>query len=103
VAGRVKWTTPALLDLQETAEFIARDSRYYAAALVREAMIAARTLRQFARRGRVVPEFRDDAIRELFVQGHRMIYRIAADQSVQIIAFIHGTRDLSALWQQRPN
>jgi toxin ParE1/3/4 len=89
--------------LQETADFIAKDSKYYASALVRDAMLAARTLRQLSRRGRVVPELNDESIRELFVQGHRLIYRITESQSVQVLAFIHSARDLPSLWKQRPS
>jgi plasmid stabilization system protein ParE len=39
------WTEAALQDLDEAAEFIARDSKSYAAAFVREARQAARSLK----------------------------------------------------------
>jgi plasmid stabilization system protein ParE len=51
------------MDLEASADYIARASSYYAAAFVREARDAARSLRNFANRGRVVPEFEDPAIR----------------------------------------
>src|SRR5688500_15837681 len=61
-----------------------------------EARDAARSLRQFANRGRVVPEIGDSAIRELFVfKSYRMLYRVL-DREVQVLAFIHGSRDLNA-------
>jgi toxin ParE1/3/4 len=41
----VKWTESATSDLEEVAEFIARDSRFYASAVVREARKASRSLR----------------------------------------------------------
>jgi len=44
VARAVRWSEAATRDLEEAAEFIARDSRYYAAALVRDARTAARSL-----------------------------------------------------------
>jgi plasmid stabilization system protein ParE len=78
------------------AEYIAKDSPRYAAVLIREARDAARSLRQFANRGRVVPEIGDSAIRELFVfKSYRMLYRVL-DREVQVLAFIHGSRDLNA-------
>ncbi len=63
---------------------------------MREAREAARSLRQFANRGRVVPEENDPDIRELFVRSYRLIYRVRPGE-VQIINFIHGARDLAAM------
>ncbi|HEX7151176.1 MAG TPA: type II toxin-antitoxin system RelE/ParE family toxin [Thermoanaerobaculia bacterium] len=92
---RVKWTTPAWNDVEHAARFIARDSPHYAVVLQREAQAAANALRQFAKRGRIVPEREDERLRELFVvRTYRLIYRIVADDEVHIIAFIHGARQL---------
>ncbi len=52
----VKWTDSAINDLEEVAEFIARDSTFYAKTVVRKARKAAKSLRSNAERGRVVPE-----------------------------------------------
>jgi toxin ParE1/3/4 len=95
VAWRVSWTEPAWANLEAAARYIESDSPRYAATLIREARDAARSLRQFANRGRVVPEIADPAVRELFVfhQRYRMIYRVLEDD-VQVLAFIHGARDL---------
>ncbi len=69
------------------------------AAFVREARDAARTLAYLAERGRAVPEFNDPSIRELFVRSYRLIYQVA-EQTVYIIGFIHGARDLRAFWER---
>lgn len=50
MARTVRWSETATLDLEEAADFIDRDSRYYAAALVRDARAAARSLRTLAER-----------------------------------------------------
>jgi plasmid stabilization system protein ParE len=92
VAGKVNWTVAAWNDLQETAEFIAKDSPFYAAAFVREVRDAARTLSRLARRGRIVQEFGNSSIREIVVRNHRMIYKISRGR-VDIIAFIHCARE----------
>ena len=60
---------------------------------------AARLLAHFADRGRVVPEFDDQSIRELFVRSFRLIYQ-KSEERVYIIALIHGARDLRSLWQR---
>jgi addiction module RelE/StbE family toxin len=96
VAWRVRWTEPAWDDVQRQAAYIEQDSPRYAAALIREARDAARSLRQFPSRGRVVPEKNDPTIRELFVfHSYRMLYQVLRQQDeVRVIAFVHGARDL---------
>ena len=47
-------------------------------------------------RGRIVPEFGDPALRELFVYRYRLIYRAEA-QHILIVAIIHGARELMPL------
>jgi toxin ParE1/3/4 len=96
VAWRVVWTEPTWSNLEAAADFIAQDSARYAAALVREARDAARSLSHFANRGRVVPEINDEAIRELFVWRYRLLYRIS-EHEVQVLAFIHSARDLGSV------
>ena len=91
MAFRVTWTELAWQGVEAAAEYIARDSPWYAAALVEQARAVARSLHQFPNRGRIVPEERDTAIRELFVHSRRLIYRLHGNE-VQIINFIHGAR-----------
>jgi toxin ParE1/3/4 len=87
------------LSVAEAAEYIAKDSPSYAAALITKADNAAKSLFQFPERGRVVPEYRDTTIRELFVGRYRLIYRLQA-KTVTIVAFVHGARDLLTLLPQ---
>ena len=100
MARTVRWSEAATLDLEKAAEFIARDSRYYAAALVRDARSAARSLRTLADRGRIVPEARSSNVREIPVKSYRLIYWVAPD-AVTVLAFVYGSRDLPTLWKQR--
>ncbi|MBU0699978.1 type II toxin-antitoxin system RelE/ParE family toxin [bacterium] len=99
MAWKVKWTEAAWNDLEEVSDYIAKDSPYYAATFVREVRDAARSLSYFAERGRVVPEFGNLSIRELFIRKYRLIYQLK-EQTVCIIGFIHGARDLLALWER---
>ncbi|MBI3554288.1 MAG: type II toxin-antitoxin system RelE/ParE family toxin [Elusimicrobia bacterium] len=101
MALKVAWSSAALRDLETAADYIARDSARYASVLVREAIDAARSLNILAKRGRVVPEMHDPAIRELFVCNYRLIYRMAP-RVVYVIGFIHGSRDLWSLWKREP-
>ena len=97
MAREVVWADCAWQDLEQAADYIARDSPSYAGTLIRLAREAARSLREMSERGRVVPELEDSQIRELFVARYRLIYRVEADR-VQILAFVHGARDFLAFW-----
>jgi plasmid stabilization system protein ParE len=99
MARRIIWTETAWCDLEELADYIAKDSSFYAAAFVCEVLDASRSLTYFAERGRIVPEFGDQTIRELLVRRYRLIYKIAKD-IVYILGFIHGARDLQKLWKK---
>ena len=91
MARKVEWTDPAWDDLAGVAEYIARDSEYYAAAFVQEMKEAAASLAEFAERGQIVPEFGDPSIRELLVKSYRLVYRIS-EKRVVILTLIHGAQ-----------
>jgi toxin ParE1/3/4 len=99
MARKVAWTESAWRDLEEVADFIAKDSPHYAGAFIREVRDAARSLAYLAERGRTVPEFNDPRIRELIVKSYRLLYQVT-EQTTYILGFIHGARDLSALWER---
>ena len=100
MAKRVIWTVAAWNDLETVADFISRDSPYYAAAWVRNVRDAARSLNLMAMRGRVVPEIGDRQIRELIIQSYRLVYKVEGSR-VAVLGIIHGARDLKALWVRR--
>lgn len=87
----VTWSPEAIEDLESIGEYIARDSRYYAQAVVREALSVSRSISEFPMIGRVVPEIGDKRIRERFVYSYRLVYRLEAEQAL-IVAVIHGKR-----------
>ena len=99
MARKVTWTESAWMDLEEVADYIAKDSPHYAGAFIREVRDASRSLAFLAERGRTVPEFNNPRIRELIVKSYRLIYQVT-EQTTYILGFIHGARDLSALWER---
>lgn len=99
MAFKVIWTATAWRNLAGIADYIAKDSNYYAELFVREARDASRSLNQLPQRGRIVPEVKDKSVRELFVAHYRLIYQISG-KDVSILAIIHGSRDLQALWRR---
>ena len=96
MARKIIWTFEAADDLEAIATYIARDSGFYARSFVREIRDASFSLKEFPERGRMVPEFSNTAVRELFIEEYRLIYRIEESRIV-VLGIIHGKRDLKAL------
>lgn len=81
--------------LDEAVAYVARDSRPAAERLLIDALEAASSLDTFGERGRVVPELNHSNVRELLVQRrYRLLYEVTPAE-VQILAFLHGARDLT--------
>ena len=82
--AEVVWTMPALDDLNDIVEYISRDSRVYAERVATRVLEAAR---------RLVPEFKEENIREVIYGSYRIIYIVRGNTSY-ITAVIHGSRDI---------
>lgn len=63
---RIEWSPEATEDIEAIAEFISRDSEFYARAVVSKILSVSRTLAYFPHIGRAVPELGDENIRERF-------------------------------------
>lgn len=87
----IKWSPEAVEDLESIAEYIARDSDYYARSVVSEILSVACSIGGYPLIGRVVPEVGDEAIRERFVYSYRLVYRHESER-ILIVAVIHGKR-----------
>jgi toxin ParE1/3/4 len=72
----IGWSPTALEDVESIAEYLARDSEYYARAVVDKILVRTRKLKDFPLSGRIVPELEDVSVRETFVHSYRIIYRI---------------------------
>lgn len=92
---KLRWSDIAEADLDDIYDYIARDVAYYAELFVDRLVEATDKLIDHPRIGRQVPEAeqRDD-IRELIVQGYRIIYQTRTDD-VQVLTVLHGSRDLA--------
>lgn len=91
MAHIVVWSPRAIDDVEAIAAYIAEDSEAYAASVVRIILQKARNLSEFPYVGRVVPEFGDETIREVFAYSYRIVYRIE-EYEITIAAVIHGKR-----------
>ena len=88
---RVTWSPEALEDLESIAEYIERDSLFYAQSVVSKILGASRNIKEFPLIGRVVPELGDENIRERFIYSYRLVYQMR-QQNILIVAVIHGKR-----------
>lgn len=91
---RVVWTEQARRMLDDAVSYIAQDSRPAAERLLIQALEAASSLDLFSERGRLVPELNQPNVRQLLVQRYRLLYEVMPAE-VQILAFVHGARDLT--------
>jgi toxin ParE1/3/4 len=96
----IVWSEDAVRDIDEIAEYIARDSIHYAKSVASKLYTAPEKFVDAPFSGREVPEFSDLNIREIFIYSYRLIYRVAA-QEIQVAAVIHGSRELSNATKDR--
>jgi len=73
----VRWSPEAADDVEATAEYIARDSEYYARSIVTEKLSVSRHISEFPYIGRHIPEIDDENIRERLIHNYRLIYRMS--------------------------
>ena len=88
----VRWTEKALNDIDNIAEFIAKDSVKYAKIQVSRFFDATEILKLQPRSGRIVPEIGDNKIRELIIGNFRIIYRLVTNKQVDGLTVHHSRR-----------
>ena len=92
---KVLWAENAIQDLVGIRTFIAQDSIERAEKWIFELYTAGENLSKFSGRGRIVPEFNQENLRELLIENYRLIYRIKPT-TVEIITVFEGHRQLKA-------
>lgn len=90
---RVEWSDLARDDLDELVHYISRDSAFYARLFGEKVVLATRRLEDFPESGRMIPEAEDKTLREIIVQGYRVMHRLEANRLL-ILAVMHDSRDL---------
>ena len=73
MAITIRWSPEALEDIESIANYIERDSPNYAKSVVEKIFDKAELLEEFPELGRVVPEFNDPVVREIFIYSYRFI------------------------------
>ena len=99
MADQVIWSPAALDDVDDIASYIARDSAYYASAVVNKILATTASIPEFPHLGRMVPETNDVTIRERIVYSYRVIYQLD-ENNITIIAVIHGRRLIDPVFER---
>ena len=90
--AQIVWSARSLKDIDEIANYIAKDSIQYAEEQVRQFFIRAKVLEKQPLIGRMVPELKSSSIRQILCGHYRIIYEVLNPQQIGIIAVHHQSR-----------
>jgi addiction module RelE/StbE family toxin len=94
--GKIRWTEKASSNLQAIHDYIAKDSKTYAARFIKSLIKATAKLEQMPRCGRIVPELEDYGFREVIFQNYRIVYLIVeSSENIEILAVMHSAREIN--------
>lgn len=85
---RLEWSDPAVTDLENIQDYLARDSTEYADSVVERLILSVERLKSFPQSSRAIPAASDLKVRELIVSTYRVIYRVRKGKA-QILAVVH--------------
>lgn len=91
--AKIIWTEPALIDLNEIAEYIALDRPTAASKLVQKIFTKTERLEDFPNSGRSPPELKKSRYREIIVNPCRIFYRID-ENNIYILYVMRSERKL---------
>ena len=88
------YTTRFMHEADEQAEYLAQYSRGRAGLFVDNIFRQLELLKQHPHLSRVVPEFGNEAIRELLFRQYRLIYHLISEERIDVLALQSGLRPL---------
>ena len=97
---KVIWTEGALTDIESIAQYIEKDSFFYASSVVSKIIDISKLISTFPLSGRMIPEEENEFVREHFVYNYRLIYEIQGN-IVYVLAIVHSKRMLYPELKQR--
>jgi addiction module RelE/StbE family toxin len=89
--AKLIWAPQALDDLDAICDYIARDSKRYAALFAERVVALAESIAEQPLLGATVPEYQQEDLRERLFHNYRIVYRVRPD-AVQIVTIVHGAR-----------
>lgn len=94
---RVRWTEQAKYDLKDIVSFISKGSLKYAKLTLVTIRNRTNILKVHSKAGAIVPEYEVEAIRELIAGNYRIIYFVKTENLIEILAVIHGARNIDKI------
>ena len=91
---QINWTNIAITDLKDIADYIKKDSDYYAKIQVVRLKKRVEILKKQPLIGSIVPEFNRNDLRQLICGNYRIIYKIKSEKNIDILSVHHTSRDL---------
>jgi plasmid stabilization system protein ParE len=93
MAKPIRWSPRAASNFEEICNYIAKDSEHYAGLFAKKINSIIKTIPQFPLGGRIVPEYKNENLREKIYQNYRIVYRIK-EEVIEIVAICHGAKQL---------
>ena len=87
------WSEKAIISLELIAEYISKDSLFYAKETIRKIRSLTRKLKDFPYLGSIVQEYDRPDIKQLIYKSYRIIYKID-DGVITILTVISGYKQL---------
>jgi plasmid stabilization system protein ParE len=95
MAYKLIWSPAARDDLHDIVVFIARNNPNRAMSFGYELISETDRLQEFPELGRIVPEYRNNSLREIIFRPYRVVYRLDHDSRLCEIARVwHSARRL---------
>jgi toxin ParE1/3/4 len=91
----IKWTQQSIEDINNIADYIAKDSVKFANLQVERIFERVEILKSTPLSGRIVPEINNLKIRELILGNYRIIYKVLNKRRIDILTVHHSARLLS--------
>ncbi len=92
----VKWTAHAKTQLRHIHDYIAEDSAFYAKRVTTKLVQRTVDLDNLPRKGKIVAELGEEAVREISLYSYRILYEIKSDDLVVVLAVIHKRQHLES-------
>jgi len=96
MAQKIRWSPKAASNFEDVCNYIAKDSEVYATIFAKKIDDIIKSIPQFSRAGRIVPEYGDENIREKRYQNYRIVYRIKGE-FIEIVAICHSAKPLESI------
>ena len=98
--AKLVWSEEAYHDLDDITDFILKGSPRYAQIVGEAIILASEQALESPYLGRVVPELKNENLREKIVYSYRLIYRVS-EESILVVAILHGARHLMPIIETR--